>query len=95
MVDQGYPEPEAGAKLPPEPGFTDTPNPVSPFVGENAWIDRFIGETECKAITSLSRTTRWRLEKQRKFPGRRNLSPNRCAWLLSEVLAWQRERAAA
>ena len=51
-------------------------------------LDRFIGETEIKAITSLSRTTRWRLERAGNFPKKRKISPNRIAWLESEVLAW-------
>ncbi len=86
---------EVGAELSPEPGIGHNSGSVNPFVGENAWIDRFIGEAECKAITSLSRTTRWRLEKQGKFPGRRILSPNRGGWLLSEVIQWRCERAVA
>ena len=57
--------------------------------------DRFIGEIECQFLTSLSRVTRWRLERAGQFPQRHRISPNRIGWLLSEVLAWQRERAAA
>ena len=51
-------------------------------------VDRFIGEAEIKKITSLSRSTRWRLERSGDFPKKRRISPNRIAWLESEVLAW-------
>jgi predicted DNA-binding transcriptional regulator AlpA len=54
--------------------------------------DRYIREDECLHITSLSRTTRWRLERDNKFPRRRILSNNAVGWLLSEVLAWRSNR---
>jgi hypothetical protein len=47
-------------------------------------VDRFIGDAEEKAITDLSRTTRWRLERAGKY----QISPNRRARLLSEVTTW-------
>ena len=56
--------------------------------------DRLIGEKECRQITSLSRASRWRLERQDLFPARRRISPNRVAWLLSEILTWISEREA-
>ena len=60
---------------------------------ESGGIDRFIGEVECLKITDLSRTTRWRLERQNEFPKRRRISPNRSAWLLSEIRAWLKAKA--
>lgn len=51
-------------------------------------VDRFIGEAEIKKITSLSRSTRWRLERSGGFPKKRRISPNRVAWLESEILDW-------
>ena len=51
--------------------------------------DRFIRERECRQLTGLSRTTRWRLERKGRFPKRRKISPNGVAWLLSEILSWQ------
>lgn len=56
-------------------------------------IDRFIREPECKRITGLSRTTRWRLERAGQFPKRRQISPGLIAWLETEVQEWVRERA--
>jgi prophage regulatory protein len=57
--------------------------------------DRFIREQECRVLTGLSRSTRWRLERQGKFPRRRRLSPNGIGWLLSDVEAWQASRSHA
>jgi predicted DNA-binding transcriptional regulator AlpA len=57
--------------------------------------DCFIGIKEVCRITSLSRTTIWRLECAGKFARRRRISPNRVAWRLSEVLHWAAEREAA
>ena len=62
-------------------------SPQNRFIGENAYQDRFVGEKECRQITSLSRITRWRLIKQRLFPPKIKLSPNRTAWRLSAILA--------
>jgi hypothetical protein len=36
--------------------------------------DSFVREPECRLITGLSRVTRWRLEREGKFPRRRRLS---------------------
>ena len=56
--------------------------------------DRFMREPEVRRITGLSRTTRWRLERARKFPRRRQISTNAVAWLASEIHAWMVERSA-
>lgn len=53
---------------------------------------RFIREPECKSITGLSRTTRWRLEKAGKFPARRKISQNTVGWLSSEIEEWMRSK---
>jgi prophage regulatory protein len=57
-------------------------------------IDRFVREPECKLITGLSRTTRWRLERQGEFPNRRILSTNAVGWRLSAIEQWLSEREA-
>ena len=54
--------------------------------------DRFIRERECRELSGLSRTTRWRLERTGGFPRRRHLSPNGVGWLLSEIETWQASR---
>lgn len=40
------------------------------------------------ALTGLCYTTIYNLEKQQKFPARKQLSPGRVAWVGSEVRAW-------
>ncbi len=54
----------------------------------NNSINGFLGEAEVKEITSLSRTTRWRMERAGTFPRRRQISENRIAWVRSEILEW-------
>ena len=54
--------------------------------------DRFIREPECKSITGLSRTTRWRLEQHGDFPKRYQLSPGISAYKASEVAEWLESR---
>ena len=57
-------------------------------------VDGLIDLAEVCRITSLSRTTIWRLGKADQFPCRRRLAPNRVAWKLSEVLSWCDNREA-
>ena len=57
-------------------------------------VDRIVGESECRQITNLSRTTRWRLMRNNLFPKKVSLSPNRRGWKISAVLAWLAEREA-
>lgn len=44
--------------------------------------------------TGLCYTTIYNLEKQGKFPARRQLSPGRVAWVRSEVADWISSRVA-
>lgn len=55
--------------------------------------DRFVRETEVARITALSRTTRWRLERDGKFPRRRRISANSVGWLESELVQWLESKA--
>ncbi|OEG73875.1 transcriptional regulator [Shewanella colwelliana] len=56
--------------------------------------NRIVREAERKAITSVSRSTAWNLERQGLFPKRRKLSPQSTAvgWLLSELNDWVTSR---
>jgi prophage regulatory protein len=56
--------------------------------------DRIIREPECKRLTGLSRSTRWRLERAGDFPKRRRISAGCSGWLASELAAWVTRRAA-
>jgi prophage regulatory protein len=53
-----------------------------------------IREAECRRLTGLSRSTRWRLEHAGRFPRRRQISDNAVGWLKSELLAWLASKAA-
>jgi prophage regulatory protein len=55
--------------------------------------DEFLNDPEVGRITNLSRSTRWRGERAGWFPKRRQISPNRVAWLKSEIIAWLAARA--
>jgi prophage regulatory protein len=50
--------------------------------------DRNLRNRDLDVITGLSRTTRWRLEREGKFPARRKLSSMAVGWLKSEIDAW-------
>lgn len=56
--------------------------------------DPIVREAECEKLTGLSRTTRWRLERQGKFPARIRLSENAIGWKMSSLARWVVEREA-
>ena len=49
---------------------------------------RILNSAEVEEVTSLSRSTIWRLERQGRFPRRFQLSDNRVGWLQPEVNDW-------
>ena len=65
----------------------DRLGPVA-HVSNEVHMDRLIRERECKEITGLCRTTRWRLERLGTFPRRRKISENAVGWLASELEEW-------
>ncbi|EGJ5261660.1 TPA: AlpA family phage regulatory protein [Salmonella enterica] len=50
--------------------------------------DRLVREKERRYITSISRSTAWKLERAGQFPLRKSIGPKSCAWLLSDLLCW-------
>jgi len=62
---------------------------------------RFIREAECRTRTGLSRSQRWRLEREGRFPIRVQLSERAFAWVETELQDWisarvrERDRRAA
>lgn len=54
--------------------------------------NQILDEKSVKKLTSLSRTTRWRLERAGLFPKRVQLSNNRVGWHLAEVKKWLESR---
>jgi len=70
-------------------GAHDTPRAPQLLI-----TDSFVREPECRQITGLSRVTRWRLEREGKFPRRRRLSSGAIGWLRSEIAHWVVTRTA-
>jgi prophage regulatory protein len=68
-----------GMNTPPKDGF----EPVA-----------ILDEPKVEELTSLSRTTRWRLERRGEFPKRVRLSPGRVGWRQADIEAWIRSRTA-
>jgi predicted DNA-binding transcriptional regulator AlpA len=54
--------------------------------------DRLVREKERQYITSISRSTAWKLEQVGKFPLRKSIGLKSCGWLLSDLLCWINER---
>lgn len=50
---------------------------------------RMLNEKQVLEIVPISRTTLYRLERAGKFPKSVYLSPNRKAWFLDTIVAWQ------
>lgn len=57
--------------------------------------DRIIRKPEARQITGMSDSTIRRLEIEGQFPKRLRMGGSACGWLLSEVVAWLQQRAAA
>ena len=54
--------------------------------------DRLVREKERQCITSISRSTAWKLEQVGQFPLRKSIGLKSCGWLLSDLLCWINER---
>jgi prophage regulatory protein len=50
---------------------------------------RMLNEKQVLAITPVSRTTLYRMEKAGRFPKGKYISPNRRIWFEDEIIAWQ------
>ncbi len=50
--------------------------------------DRLVREKERQYITSISRSTAWKLERLGQFPQRKSIGLKSCGWLLSDLLCW-------
>lgn len=51
-------------------------------------LNRGIREPECLQLTGISRSYRWRLEQEGRFPRRRRTGLRCHYWLLSELMEW-------
>ena len=56
---------------------------------------RIISMTEAMNLTTLSRSTLWRMQQAGQFPKRVTLSSNRVGFLETDVLAWIAARTEA
>jgi prophage regulatory protein len=56
---------------------------------------RLIREAECRDRTGLSRSQRWRLEREGRFPARVPLSERTFGWVESEIDEWIAARVAS
>ncbi len=54
---------------------------------------QFLREPQVSALTGLSKSTRWRLERNGEFPKKRQLSAKSVGWLASEIEEWIQTRA--
>jgi len=52
----------------------------------------YLREPQVFDLTKLSKSTRWRLERDNKFPRRRKLSSRSVGWLLNEIESWMESR---
>jgi prophage regulatory protein len=50
--------------------------------------ERIVREPECRAITGLSRISRWRMEREGTFPRHVIILGEHKGWLHSELMAW-------
>lgn len=75
----------------PDNKFNPTPEQRRTVLSEYGEpCDRLVREKERLRITSISRSTAWTLENGGRFPARKPLGRNSCAWLLSDLLCWVR-----
>ncbi len=56
--------------------------------------ERLVRESDRRAITGVSRTQWWTLERKRVAPARLRLGCNSVAWRLSDLLAWIEQQGA-
>ena len=54
--------------------------------------DGIMSDADEKMVTGLSRVTRWRLEREGKYPARVQLSPGRVGRIGAEVKKWIQSR---
>ena len=52
----------------------------------------YLREPQVFALTKLSKSTRWRLERTGQFPRRRKLSTRSVGWIEVEIENWMKSR---
>jgi prophage regulatory protein len=56
---------------------------------------QFISENDCQELTSLSRTTIWRMRKKGLFPEMVQISEGRKAYRKDQILEWIRKKSSS
>jgi prophage regulatory protein len=59
----------------------------------NQRTDRILRDRQVFDVTKLSKTTRWRLEREGLFPKKIQLSKNCVGWWESQILSWLEQRS--
>ena len=62
---------------------------------DNLGLKQILRRKDVCAVTGLSYSTIFRLERAGQFPQRRQLSPNAVGWLRAEVDEWVTKRTVA
>ncbi len=55
-------------------------------------FDGLMKSADVQMVCALSRVSIWRMEREKKFPARVQVSPSRVAWIGSEVAEWINSR---
>ena len=64
------------------------------LLARSGQCERLVRESDRRAITGVSRTQWWTLERKRVAPARLRLGCNSVAWRLSDLLAWIEQQGA-
>ena len=64
------------------------------LLARSGQCERLVRESDRRAITGVSRTQWWALERKRAAPARLKLGCNSVAWRLSDLLAWIEQQGA-
>jgi prophage regulatory protein len=65
---------------------------IGGFIMQHQNYLKFLREPQVYALTGLSKSTRWRLEKEGRFPKKRQLSAKSVGWLAQEIEEWIQTR---
>lgn len=68
------------------------PKQEKPLKVREISFDGLMKAADVELATGLSRVTLWRLEREKKFPTRVQLSPSRVGWHGNEVKNWMESR---
>lgn len=65
----------------------------TPALDPSRQVDPIMREPQVESATGLCRSTRWKLERDGKFPKRVNLTEKAVGWRTSDIRRWINERA--